>query len=110
MVKMDKENHNTQIFCGVARLPREMASMDPNSYLAIEIAVNINTGVIADVACTSLPVLCERLVHDSLVGRPVAAAFEELRGALEDRYHGTGKRAMLAAVGNAAAAYLGNRP
>lgn len=109
-VKMDSEALNTQIFCGVARLPREMASMDPNSYLAIEIAVNTKTGIITDVGCTAFPVLCERMVHNSLVGRPMALAIEQLSRALEDGYHGAGKRAMLAAVGNAAATYRGIVP
>ena len=102
---MEIESLETEIFCGVARLPREMAAMEPNSFLAVELAVNVNTGIIADVACTSFPVLGERMVHDYLIGKPLAGALVDLAGNLESRYHGTGKRAMIAALGNAAAAY-----
>ena len=105
---MGIELREAEIFCGVARLPREMASMEPNSYLAVEIAVNRGTEIIVDVACTSFPVLGERLIVDYLIGKRVAQALEELREVLESRYHGAGKRAMVAALANAVATYTSN--
>lgn len=97
--------NDTEIFCGVARLPREMAAMEPSTYLAIEVAVDMKTEVVTDVACTAFPILCERLVVDRLMGKPVSPAFEELREILESRYHGMGKRAIIAALGNAFTIY-----
>ena len=54
MVMADMES---EVFCGVARLPREMASVEPSAYLAIEIEVDMATQVVSDVVCTALPVL-----------------------------------------------------
>lgn len=102
------ELQKVEIFCGIARLPREMASMDPNSYLAVEIAVNGDTSVIEDVVCTSFPILGERMIHDYLVGKPVSDTLEPLQALLETRYHGLGKPAMIAALGNVAACYTSN--
>ena len=79
--------------------------MEPNSYWAVEIAVNVKEEMIVDVACISVPVLCERMVRDYLLGKPVTGTLETLEELLESKYHGIGKRAMIAALGNATAIY-----
>ena len=44
-----------EVFCAVARLPREMASAEPLAYLAIEIEVNMAKQVVSDMTGTALP-------------------------------------------------------
>ena len=52
MIMLDTE---TEMFCGVGRLPREMASAGPSAYLAIEIEVDMAKQVVSDMTGTALP-------------------------------------------------------
>ena len=96
---------NCEIFAGVARLPREMAAGEPSAYLAIEFEIDMECNTINDVACTAIPVLCEHVLKSVLMGKEPAASIAEAQLTLETRYHGIGKAAILAALGNALQEY-----
>lgn len=95
----------TEVFCGVARLPREMAAGEPSAYLAIELEVDMERQTIADLACTAVPALCENMLKTLLLGKEPVAGIAEARSMMEERYHGTGKAAMLAALQNSLQQY-----
>ena len=89
-----------EIFSGVARLPREMAAGEPSAYLAVEVEIDMKRGTITDLACTAFPVLCESMLKSVLLGKELAAGIAGARSMMEERYHGAGKPAMLAALQN----------
>ena len=89
---------DAEIFCGVARLPREMAALEPSIYLAVELEVDMESQTIVDVACTALPVLCENMLETALLGKEPVAGVAEARLMLKDRYHSIAKAAVDAAL------------
>ena len=98
---------NTEIFCGVARLPREMSAAEPSAYLAIEIEVDMERQVVTDLAFTACPSLCETIVKRNLIGRDPVDGIPEVKSMMERRYHGVAKGALMAALENSLQAYLG---
>ncbi len=96
-----------EVFCGVARLPREMSAAEPSAYLAIEIEVDMERQVVTDLAFTACPCLCESIVKSNLMGRDPVDAIPEVRSSIGRRYHGVGKGALMAALQNSLQAYLG---
>ena len=97
---MKTNDATTEVFCGVARLPREMASAEPSSYLAIEIEVDMENGVVTDLAFAACPKLLESMVTSALLGRNPVDGVEEVRSMIEQRYHSVGKAAATVAVRN----------
>lgn len=95
----------TEVFCGVARLPSEMASAEPSSYLAIELEIDMDCQVITDLGFTACPTLCESLLRTLLVGNNLVEGVQSARLVIEERYHGSGKRAVVAALNNALQEY-----
>ena len=83
----------TEIFGGVARLPQEMASGEPSSYLAIEVEVDMESGLVVSAACTAVPTLVEGLIISLLEGQRADTALMSISKELEQRYHGSAKRA-----------------
>ena len=98
-----------EIFCGVARLPREMSAGEPSAYLAVELEIDMESQTIADLACTAFPVLCESMLKTVLLGKEPVAGIAEARLMMEERYHGTGRAAMTTALQNALQEYQTRR-
>ena len=97
---MVASNTTTEIFCGVARLPRTMAAAEPSAYLAVELEIDMEGRTIVDLACTAVPVLCENILRNVLLGNEPTAGIAETRLTMEKRYHGAGKAAIIAALQN----------
>ena len=98
-----------EVFCGVARLPRAMAALEPSSYLAVELEVDMENQTIVAVAFTAFPVLCENLLDDILLGKEPSAGVAEARLMIEERYHSAAKAAVVAALQNALQEYQRRR-
>lgn len=99
----------TEVFRGVARLPREMASPESTSYLAIEIQVNMEKEVITRLAFTACPQLCENLLTTAMLGKHAVDGVAAAKLAMEERYHGAGKGAVIAALQNTVQEYVRRR-
>ena len=97
---MSMLNTNSEVFCGVARLPREMAAAEPSAYLAVELEIDMESQIIVDVACTAFPLLCESIVKTLLIGKDPIAGINEAKSILEERYHSIGKAVVMAAIQN----------
>lgn len=76
---------NTEIFCGVARLPREMASTEPSSYLSVELEVDMERQVITDTGFTSFPLLLQKMVSTLVLGTEPAVGVAVARSMIEER-------------------------
>ena len=99
----------TEVFCGVARLPREMAASKPSSYLAIEMEVDTEKQVITNLAFTACPKLFESMLLTALLGKDPADGVAEAKSMIEQRYHGVGKAAGIAALQNCLQEYQRRR-
>ena len=96
---------DTEVFCGVARLPKEMAAAEPSAYLAIELEVDLEISTIVDVCFTAVPTLCEHWLTTLLTGAEPVAGIADAVSTIQARYHGTGKAATLAALHNSLQQY-----
>lgn len=99
----------TEVFCGVAKLPKEMASAEPSSYLAIEMAVDMKRQVVTDLAFTACPKLVESLLTTILLGKGPVDGVKEAVPIIERRHHSLGKRAVIAALKNSVQEYQSGR-
>lgn len=100
---------SVEVFRGVARLPREMAGAESMSYSAIEIEVDMEKEVITRVAFTACPQLCENLLTTVMLGEDPVDGVTAAKSAMEERYHGVGKGAVIAALNNTLQEYLRRR-
>ena len=106
---MSMVNGTTEVFCGVARLPREMADGETSSCLAIEMEVDIEKQVIANLAFTACPKLFESMLLTALLGKDPADGIAAAKSMMEERYHGVGKAAGIAALKNCLQEYQRRR-
>ena len=90
----------SEVFCGVARLPREMTAGEPSAYLAVELEIDMESQTVLDLACTAFPVLCENMMKTVLIGKEPVAGITEAKSMMAERFHGTGKAAITAALQN----------
>ena len=75
----------TELFCGVVRLPREMAFAEPSSYLAIELERDMESRVVTDLGFTACPILFENLLKAVLVGNDPVEGVAQAKQVMELR-------------------------
>jgi len=100
---------NKEVFCGVARLPREMSSADHSAYVAIEMEVDMEQQVVTDVVITACPRLCESMVITNMLGKNPVDGVAAAKAVIEGRYHGVAKGAVIAALQNNLQEFLHRR-
>lgn len=86
-----------------------MAFVEPLSYLAIEIEVDMEKQVVTDVVVTSCPRLCESMVVTYIIGKNPVDGIAGAKEIIEQRYHGLAKGAIMAALQNTLQEYLRRR-
>jgi len=89
-----------EVFYGTSRLPKEMASAEGSSYLAIEMEVDMDHQLISGLAFSACPELCVDMLQSLLLGQDPVVGVSAAKLAVEERYHGIGKRAVIAALDN----------
>jgi len=100
----------TEVFHGLARLPREMVSGEStSSYLAIEMEVAMEKEVITNLAFNACPQLCVNLLTTAMLGKHPVDGVAAAKLAMEERYHGAGKGAVIAALQNTLQEYVRSR-
>jgi len=110
MEKEGKERYTprpkTLIFSGNARLPENVTAKHVFGYLSIELEVDPVNFKIADVSCTLLPSLGEKVLVNALMGCEIEEGIKNAVSEIESRFFSTTKRAIIAAVEDAHRRYV----
>jgi len=91
----------TIIIAGCARLPEGVTAKQVFGCLTIELEIDPADSVIVDLACTLVPHLGEKILHNALLGSNVEEGIEEAIIQLRKRFFNTTKRAVIAALEDA---------
>ena len=100
------EGKNTLLFAGSARLPATLSSTPHATHLVLEMTVHATSHIVLAVSCEPFPHLGQRFICDLLLWHDLREGVDEIQATVEDRYFGPGKKAVLACLTNAYAAYL----
>jgi hypothetical protein len=91
----------TIMIAGRARLPEGVTAKQVFGCLTIELEIDPADSVIVDFACTLVPHLGEKILHNALLGSNVEEGIEEAIIQLKKRFFNTTKRAVIAALEDA---------
>ena len=91
----------TIIIAGCARLPEGATAKHVFGCLTIELEVDPVDSVVVDFACTLVPHLSEKILHNALLGNEVEEGIKEAVTQLNKRFFNPTKRAIIAALEDA---------
>ena len=91
----------TIIIAGCARLPEGTTAKHVFGCLTIELEVDPVDSVVVDFACTLVPHLSVKILHNALLGNEVEEGIKEAVTQLNKRFFNPTKRAIIAALEDA---------
>jgi hypothetical protein len=89
---------NTIFITGYARIPQGITANQLYKVLGIAVEVETETGEIRDADCTLATTVGKRFFRELVVGYNLEAGVEPLVRMFEDRYYGSAKKAVIAAL------------
>jgi len=98
----EQEKHklrpNTIVVAGSARLPENSTAKHVFGYLTIELGIDPGDSMIVDISCTLLPSLGKKMLRNALLGSKIGEGIKDAIRQLEERFSGSTKKAMIAAL------------
>ncbi len=86
------------LFSGYAKLPTNTTAQKIYDELALVVLIDMETGVIHNAECTMVTGIAKEFVNSIIVGYSMENGIEPLVAAIERKYHGHLKRALVTAM------------